>query len=76
MADYYYASERLYCTADSVTRAVRVRRHSYDGSLAPDTYFSVPANTRIAGRYVRGYVSIDPDRDGALVFRAFRGEEG
>ena len=76
MADYYYASERLVCTADSVTRAVRVRRHCFDGSLAPDTYFSVPANTRIAGRYVRGYVCIDPDRDGALVFRAFRGEEG
>ena len=68
MADYYFASERIFCTADSVTRVVRVRRHRSDGSLAPDTFYSVPASTRIAGRYVRGFVSLDPGRGGALVF--------
>lgn len=33
----------------------------------PDTWFSIPAATRIRGRYVRGYVTSD---DGILVFHA------
>lgn len=42
-----------------------LRRACYATGYA-DTYFSVPACTRIRGKYVKGYFSLD---DGAIVFR-------
>ena len=36
----------------------------------PDTWFSVPAATRVHGRYIRGYVTGESDTGDNLVFRA------
>jgi hypothetical protein len=37
---------------------------------AADTWFSIPAATRIRGRYVRGYVTGESDTGDNLVFHA------
>ena len=68
MADIYYGqSVRAVCT-DGVTRAATPRRYSYDGSLAADTFFSVPAFVRANGRTVRGYIGNDGE---GCYFRAY-----
>lgn len=36
-----------------------------------DTFFSIPACTRIKGKHVRGYFTMD---DGAIIFRPNQGE--
>ena len=36
----------------------------------PDTWFSIPAATRVKGRYVGGYLTGSDNVEGALVFHA------
>jgi hypothetical protein len=40
-------------------------RRAYGG--VPDTYFTIPAHARVAGKYVKGYIYSE---DGELRFRA------
>jgi hypothetical protein len=67
MSETYYKPMAILCTDDNVTRSVRVKCYRFDGSFAADTFFSVPANTRVRGKYVHGFVG---NEDGALYFRA------
>ena len=60
-SEIFYRSMPIRCEFDGKTRAVRVKCYRYNGSFAADTFFSVPANTRVAGRYVHGYVTSDHD---------------
>lgn len=62
MADYFRKSIRALCP-DGAVRRVQARAHCFDGSLAPDTYFSVPAGMKYRGKYVHGYLSTDSLRD-------------
>lgn len=62
---------------DGNVRSASVRCYCYDGSYAADTWFSVPASIRIAGKYVAGYVTGAEEPDGGwkeydtrLIFRA------
>lgn len=57
MSDYFWSRESVRCEFDGAVRRVRVRRHTFDGSLACDTFFSCPANCRVGGRYAHGYVT-------------------
>lgn len=57
-----YLPKRAVC-ADGVTRTVRVKCYRFDGSMAADTYFSVPAYVQIKGKTVRGYLT-GSDLDG------------
>lgn len=36
----------------------------------PDTYFSIPACTRVKGQYIAGYLTVCDDIEGALIFHA------
>ena len=56
MADYFRKYFRIPCE-DGVTRSIRVRCYCYDGRMAHDTWFSVPADAVIYGVYVTGYVT-------------------
>jgi hypothetical protein len=43
-------------------------RRTVEITSEPDTFFSIPARTKIGGKHVNGYVSCDDDNN--LVFRA------
>lgn len=66
-SETFYKSMRIKCRDDGATRAVHVKCYRYDGSFAADTFFSVPAHTRVRGRYVHGFVG---NEDGELYFSA------
>lgn len=66
-SEIFYKPMQIKCVDDGVTRTVRVKCYRYNGSFAADTFFSVPANTRVKGRYVPGFIVID---DGVLFFHA------
>ena len=71
------SEERCYPNGAVVRRArVRIRANSYDPLAIParlvgqyrivraglpDTFFSIPARLRVAGRTIRGFVSVDTD---------------
>lgn len=55
--------------ADGKVRTAHVKAYRYDGSLAADTWFSVPAYVKANGRTVAGYVSGCDEAPG-MVFRA------
>lgn len=61
MSETFYKPMQIRCMDDGVTRSVRVKCYCFDGSLAADTFFSVPANTRVRGAYVHGFVGSDED---------------
>lgn len=61
MSDYFWKPMRMVCKDDAIVRTVRVKCHNFDGSFAADTFFSVPANTRVKGKYVHGFVSSHED---------------
>lgn len=63
MADYFYKSIPALCQ-DGNVRKVRARHHVYDGSLAADTFFSVPARVTIGKRTVTGYITGRENQDG------------
>jgi hypothetical protein len=67
VSETFYKSMQVRCEFDGVIRTVRVKCYCFDGSFAADTFFSVPANTRVKGRYVHGYVTSE---GGLLEFRA------
>lgn len=60
MVDYFRKSVRALCP-DGAVRRVQARAHCFDGSLAPDTYFSVPAGMKYRGKYVHGYLDGAPE---------------
>jgi hypothetical protein len=60
-SETFYKPMRIRCTDDGVTRTVHVKCYRYNGSFASDTFFSVPAHTRVKGRYVHGYVGSEED---------------
>lgn len=62
-SEFYYRPIKALCQ-DGKVRTVRVKAYRYDGSLAADTAFSVPAHCRVAGRYVAGYVTGDEQGPG------------
>ncbi len=66
MSEIYYSPENIVCAHDGIVRTVHVKRYRFNGSMACDTFFSVPAHTRIKGRYAHGYVTSE---DGVLEFR-------
>lgn len=43
----------------------RDRRYTCYATSYPDTYFSIPANTRIKGKYIRGFFTM---KDQGIVF--------
>jgi hypothetical protein len=47
------------------------RRYTCYATGYADTYFSVPACTRIKGKHIRGYFTMD---DGAIEFRPMSGQ--
>lgn len=53
----YWKPLRMECHDDHVVRTVRIKCYIFDDSSAADTFFSVPANTRVRGKYVHGYVT-------------------
>lgn len=62
-SEIFYKSMPAMCP-DAKIRSVRVRCYRFDGSMAADTFFSVPANLRVRGKYVHGFVTAregDPD---------------
>lgn len=70
-SEIYYASKPAICE-DGRVRKVRVKCYRYDGSMAADTFFSVPAHVYVRGKYVHGYVtgSDDLPEGISLAFRA------
>ncbi len=82
MADYFRQLFRLACE-DGATRSVRVRCYVYNGEMAPDTFFSVPADARIGGLYVTGFATTSDDgplqfslhNDALAKLRAKHGDE-
>lgn len=59
-SEIYYKPLRAMC-ADGTERRVMVKAYRFDGSLAADTFFSVPAYVKANGKTVRGYYSADSD---------------
>ena len=60
------------CTGDKVfvdTRVYLAKRYTCYASGYADTFFSVPANTRIGGRHVGGFFSLN---DGAVEFIGYK----
>lgn len=57
MSDYFWQPLRMECMDDGKVRTVRIKCHCFDGSPAADTFFSVPANCRVRGKYIHGYVT-------------------
>ena len=58
MAEIFYRPHKAMCD-DGKWRIVRVRSY-YDGRnwcMYADTFFSVPANVRVNGKYIAGYVT-------------------
>jgi hypothetical protein len=74
MAETYYAPLRGVRCADGVIRVVHVKRYSYDGSFAADSYFSVPARAHVKGHTITGYISENENFgcDGDTVVYEFR----
>lgn len=66
MSEIFYKSRPAMCE-DGKVRRVRVKSYRYDGSMAADTFFSVPAHFTYRRKYVRGYVTCE---DGELLFYA------
>lgn len=66
MADYFWKSVQASCP-DGRVRKVRARHHVFDGSMAADTFFSVPARVSVGKKTVTGYLSCTDE--GALEFR-------
>lgn len=58
-SEIFYKAQIVRCLDDGITRSVRIKCYRYDGSFAADTFFSVPANCRVRGKYVHGYVGSD-----------------
>lgn len=55
MADYFRKSiPALF--PDGKVRKVRARAHVFDGSLAPDTFFSIPAGVTLEKKYISGFL--------------------
>ena len=57
-SEIFYKPVRALC-ADGKTRTCRVKCYRYDGSMAADTWFSVPAYVKANGKTVRGYYTSD-----------------
>ena len=71
MPDYFRKPVAAICP-DGAVRRVLARAHCCDGSLAGDTYFSVPAYARVRGATVRGYVTgCEMDSGPGLEFHPF-----
>lgn len=66
-SETFYKPMKIRCSDDNVTRTVQVKCYRYNGSFAADTFFSVPAHTRVRGKYVHGFVGND---HGDLFFSA------
>lgn len=71
MSDIYYGQSIPAACADGRVRRAVPRRYAYDGSLATDTWFSVPAFVRVKGKTVRGFLSTGTESD-LPVFYAYR----
>lgn len=54
-----------------IVNDVEVCRAAVYTSGEPDTWFSTPANTRIHGKYTKGYLTNNNDNTG-LEFRAYK----
>lgn len=69
---YYRPIRKVHCEDGSI-RTAYARAHRYDGSLASDTYFSVPAYVYAKGKTVRGYISgaVFDDGTTGYEFRAY-----
>ncbi len=49
------------------------KRYTCYATSYPDTFFSIPANTRIRGKYVKGYFTTDANGD--VIFRRIKNVE-
>lgn len=69
--EHQWKPEPMHIEAVNATRTVYVKRYNYDGSMAADTAFSVPAFIRVKGKRLTGYVTgRDDERNGCnLEFR-------
>ncbi len=69
MSEIFYAAKKALCP-DGKIRTARVKCYAYDGSMAADTWFSVPAFVKANGKTVRGYVT-GSETEPKLEFRSY-----